>query len=126
MRFHDYYLDRYEVSNGGEEVTFYLIYRHPGVEADESSITFSDVVLYNFIHTTGAIITDIYEEHVGNFIRDSEKEILEWNRLYGVRLFKDNIDNYARTLESEGYKTWHIESAIGFFGFVIGKAVVNA
>ena len=126
MRYHDYHLDKYEVSKRGEVITLYLVYGYPGEETDKSVITFSDVALYNFTHTTGAIITDIYDEPITEFVNKWRKEIQEWNRMQGVRYFKDSLENYAKTLEIEGYKAWVIESAIGFYGFVIAKAVVNA
>ncbi len=126
MRYHDYHLDKYEVSNRGEIITFHLVYEYAGEETNHSTITFSDVTLYNFTHTAGAIITDIYEERIRDFVSKWGEELKEWNRLYGVTLFNDSLDNYANTLESEGYRTWFIESAIGFFGFVIAKAISNA
>ena len=126
MRYHDYHLDRYEVSNRGEVIIFYLVYGYPGEETDESVIKFTDVVLYHFIHTTGAIITDIYEEPIREFVEKWSKEITEWNRMLGVSLWKDSLENYAKTLESKALKVWCIESAIGFYGFVVAKAVENA
>jgi len=126
MRYHDYHLDKYEVSKGGETIAFYLVYEYPEEETDKSVITFTDVALYNFTHTAGAIITDIYDEPVREFISKWGKEIQEWNRMQGVRYFKDSLEDYASSLESEGYKAWVIESAIGFYGFVIAKGVANA
>lgn len=126
MRYHDYHLDKYEVSNRGDVISFHLVYGYPGEETDESDITFTNVALYNFTHTDGAIITDIYEEPIYEFLGKWGETIKEWNRLSGVRLWKDDIENYSGTLESEGYRAWCIESAIGFYGFVIAKAVENS
>ncbi len=126
MRYHDYHLDKYEVSNRGEAITLYLVYGYPGEETDESVITFKEVALYNFTHTTGAIITDIYEQPINEFVDKWGKEIKEWNRMFGVRHFRNSLEDYAESLKSERYKVWCIESATGFYGFVIGKEVENA
>ena len=125
MRYHDYELDKYEVSKRGELITLHLVYEYTGEETDKSAITFSDVVLYNFTHTSCAIITEIYEENISEFISKWSEELKEWNRLYGVTLFRTSFEDYAKNLESEGYKAWYIESAIGFYGFIVAKTVNN-
>jgi hypothetical protein len=126
MRFHDYHLSKYEVSDYGETVTFHLVYDYPGRARDVSCISFMDVTLYHFIHASAAIILDIEEISIPNLLNESGSEIAEWSRMYGVGLWKDSLQNYSLQLQSEGYKAWRIESSIGFYGFVIGKAVVNA
>ncbi len=125
MRYHDYHLSRYEVSEYGKTINFYLIYDYPNVKKDESCIRFTDVVLYNFLHTTGAIITDIEETPIADFILERGKDLIEWNRMYGLSIWKDNLQNYSDKLQTEGYKVWFISSAIGFYGFVIAKAIYN-
>lgn len=125
MRFHDYHLSKYEVSDYGETVTFHLIIDYPGQERDESCISFTGVALYHFIHASAAIILDIEEIPVPNLLKEWGSEIAEWNRMHGVRLWKDNLQDYSLRLQSEGYKAWRIESSIGFYGFVIAKAVAK-
>lgn len=125
MRFHDYHLNKYEVTDNGETITFSLVYDYPGTEKDQSCIKFSDVALYNFIHTSGAIITDIEELPIPDLILEVGGQLAEWNRMYGIRFWKDSAQNYSFKLQSEGYRAWCIESAIGFYGFVIAKSVSN-
>ncbi|MDG9926340.1 MULTISPECIES: hypothetical protein [unclassified Pseudomonas] len=126
MRYHDYHLKKYEVSDRGETIAFHLVYGYPEEETDDSYIKFSNVALYNFSHTMGAIITDIEEIEISELMQEYGNEITEWNRMHGVRFWKDNLQNYSRWLQSEGYKAWRIVSAIGFYGFVIAKTVDNA
>ena len=118
MRYHDYHLISYEVSDGGEIITFNLVYGNSGQETDRSCIRFSDVVLYNFVHTNNAIIVDIDEVPISELIEEIGSDIVEWNRRYGVRLMSGSLDDYALKLQTEGYKAWRIESAIGFYGYV--------
>jgi len=126
MRYHDYHLKKYEVSDRGETITFHLVYGYPEEETDDSYINFSNVALYNFSHTTDAIITDIEETEISELMQEYGNEITEWNRMHGVRFWKENLQNYSHWLESEDYKAWRIVSAIGFYGFVIAKSVGNA
>ena len=126
MRYYDYHLKKYEVSDRGETIIFHLVYGYPEEETDESHIKFSNVALYNFSHTTSAIITDIEEIEISDLMQESGNEITEWNRMHGVRFWKDDLQNYNLQLQAEGYKAWRIVSAIGFYGFVIAKTVGNA
>lgn len=126
MRYHDYHLNKYEVSDHGETIIFHLIYDYPEEKIDESKIKFSNVALYNFSHTTSANITDIEEATISDLAQEVGSYITEWNRMYGVRLWRDNLQNYGLWLQSEGYKAWRIISAIGFYDFIIAKSVSNA
>ncbi len=126
MRYHDYHLESYEVADRGEKITLNLVYGYPGEETDKSVITFEEVALYNFVHTTGAIITDIEEEPVGSFLGQISGQITEWNRMHGVRYWKEGFESYVEGLAEKGFKAWRIESAIGFYGFVVAKRVENA
>ncbi|MEY4588776.1 MAG: hypothetical protein RL497_852 [Pseudomonadota bacterium] len=123
MHYHDYHLSKYEVSDRGETIILHLLYEYAGEETDESHIKFSNVALYNFVHTSGTIITDIEEIPVADFIQKISKDVIEWNRMYSVNFWKDSLENYIHTLQTEGYKAWSIESAIGFYGFIIAKSV---
>ena len=126
MKYHDYHIDKYEVSDRGKTIQFHLVYGYAGEETDTSEITFSQVVLYNFIHTDNAIITDIYEVKPSELIKEISSQVTEWNRMYRVNLWEKDSSTYGAKLESLGYKAWHIESAIGFYGFIIAKTVSNA
>jgi hypothetical protein len=61
MKYHDYHLQGYTVADFGGKVTLHLVLDYPGRSRDESYIEFSRVALYNFTHTTAAIVTDIVE-----------------------------------------------------------------
>jgi hypothetical protein len=126
MRFHDYHLSGYEVLDRGETIILHLAYGYPGEATDESHIRFSNVALYNIVHTSNAIITDIEEVPVSDLVQELGNDVAEWNRMYAVKLWKDSVQNYSLTLQTEGYIAWRIDSAIGFHGFVIAKAVADA
>ena len=126
MRYHDFHIDKYEVSDRGETIALHLVYGYAGEETDSSKITFSEVALYNFIHTDNAIITDICEVKPSELIGEITSKLVEWNRMYSVNQWEDDPNKYGHKLDSSGYKAWHIESAIGFYGFVIAKSVSNA
>lgn len=126
MRYHDYHLGKYEVSDRGGTIALHLVYGYPGEETDKSCIRFSNVALYNFVHTAHAIITDIEEVAVSDLLDEIGNEVAEWHRMYCVKLWKDSLPGYIATLQAESYRAWRIESAIGFYGFVIARAVENA
>ena len=126
MRFHDYHINEYTVSDRGETITFDLVYGYPENETDQSIIKFIGVALYNFTHTQNAIVTDIYEMPIPELLREIGPSVVEWNRMHGIKGFGTSIDQYTSYLQSNGYIAWCIESAIGFYGFVICKAIKNA
>jgi hypothetical protein len=126
MRFHDFHLEGYEVSEFGAVVTLHLVFDYPGKPKEKSNIRFTGVTLYNFVHTSGAIIIDIEDWPVADFIRETGDKLTEWNHWYGLRGWKDSLSNYGAMLQSEGYKVWSITSAIGFYGFVVAKEVEDA
>ncbi|WP_196138957.1 hypothetical protein [Aliikangiella sp. G2MR2-5] len=123
MKFHDYHMESYKVSNRGEKIELNLVYDYPGEETDDSQIIFNDVALYHFINTQGAIINDIEEVSLNRFIISLEKELSEWSRMYGVKFWQSDIASYIDELKSMGLRVWEITSAIGFYGFVIAKEV---
>src|SRR5258707_11814543 len=104
MRYHDFHLDKYEVSNRGKTITFHLVYDYPNTAKEESIITFSDVRLYNFTHTASTIITDIEEASLPDMLEEIGDRLTEWNRLYSVDLWDDTLENYRHRLQSNGYK----------------------
>ncbi|MET0027614.1 MAG: hypothetical protein ABW101_08245 [Candidatus Thiodiazotropha sp.] len=123
MKYHDYHLESYKVSERGERIKFNLVYAYPGKETDVSEITFLGVALYHFINCQGAIITDIEEVPLKGFILSKEKVLAEWNRMYGVKYWQSDAATYIEKLSSMGLRVWEITSAIGFYGFVIAKEV---
>ncbi len=126
MKYHDFHLQGYEVTEKGKTITFHLLYDYPDAEKEESNIKFNDVVLYNFTHTSGAIITDIEEVDVSGLVHGIWNEIKEWNRMYGVSYWEADIENYISSLKNTGFKAWEITSAIGFYGFLIAKNIKNS
>ena len=125
MRYHDYHLDRYEVSDRGQTITLHLVYGYPGQETDYSCIRFVGVALYSFVHTQNAIITDISEVSIPELLSEYRAEVDEWNRMYGLKHWKDSVDSYGTKLQDERCRAWYLESAIGFHGFVVAQAVEN-
>jgi hypothetical protein len=123
MRYHDYHLSKYEVSDRGETITFHLVYGYPGQESDQSCIRFSNVAFYDFSHTDNAIIVEIYEISVSEFIEEFGTDLTELNRMYRVRLMSGSLDEYALTLSNENYRAWRIEAAIGFSGVIVAKTI---
>lgn len=81
MKFHDYHLESYKVSERGERIEFNLVCGYPGEQTGDSKISFTGVGLYNFINCDGTIITDIEEVSLKEFILSKEKELAEWNRM---------------------------------------------
>jgi hypothetical protein len=123
MRYHDFRLREYRVSDFGKRIALHLEYDYAGKPKDESHIEFADVALYNFTHTGGAIITDIEEATLVDLFREVGGVLVDWNRRHGVTGWKTTLEELRATLESDGFKAWRIESAIGFSGFVVAKAV---
>lgn len=121
MRFHDYHLRGYSVSEGGCTIVLDLVYDYPDQPIRESQIEFTGVWLHHFIHTSAAIITDIIETPISKLLSDHETQIKEWHRQQCVSGWHDSVEESVKKLETEGLSGWSIYSAIGFSGFVIGK-----
>ena len=121
MNYHDYHLRGYSISDFGETVVLDLIYDYPDQTVKESQIEFSGVALYHFIHTSGAIITEICPCPLTTILSEYSSQIPEWDRLQSVADWPNSVGKYKTKLEEDGLSAWRIESAIGFHGFVIGK-----
>jgi hypothetical protein len=123
LNYHDYRLQGYEVADLGCTVTLNLVYDYAGEALQTSRIRFTQVVLYDFEHPAGAIITDIEEASIAEIMGELSSRIVEWARLYGLRGWRTDVDQYEQWLLSENKKAWRIGSAIGFYGVVIAGAV---
>lgn len=123
MKYHDFTLQGYDVSDKGKSIILHLSLESKNSPSIKSDIRFCDVILYNFIHVSGSIITSIEEVNLSKCLTDKSTEILEWNRMFGVNQFKGSIEDYAIYLQDQNYKAWEITSAIGFYGFVIAQSV---
>jgi hypothetical protein len=123
MRYHDFHLREYKVSDFGKRITMHLVYDYAGKPKDESLVEFTDVALYNFTHTGGAIVTDIEEAALGDLFSEVGGALVGWHKRHGVAGWAHSLDDYRTVLESTGHKAWRIESAIGFSGFVVAKSV---
>jgi hypothetical protein len=122
VRFHDFHLAGYTVSDFGGTIVLDLVYDYPDQPRETSRIKFSDVASYHFIHTCGAIILDIAQVPIPDLIQEVGDQLAEWCRLHGSNnLWSDDRTKYIETLENLGYHGWTIDSAIGFEGFVIAK-----
>ena len=127
MRFHDFHLADYTVSDFGSTVVLELVYDYPDQPRETSRIKFSDVAAYHFVHTGGATILDITELPVAELLQQVGDRLAEWWRLHGgFAHWSDDRARYLATLEQGGYHAWTIDSAVGFEGFVIAKSVGEA
>jgi hypothetical protein len=123
MRYHDFHLREYRVSDFGKHIALDLVYDYPGKPNEESRIEFFDVALYNFTHTGGAIITDIEETSLSDLLSEVGASLSVWSHQHGVTGWRDNLENYQKGLESARYKAWRVISAIGFYGFIVAQSV---
>jgi len=124
MRFHDFHLEGYTVAKFGGEITLNLVWNYPDQPFERSLIRFSDVAAYHFIHTGGAIITEITEMPLTSLFDKYCEQMTEWWRLHGgFPHWKDERAEYVEILKQKGYAAWLIESAVGFEGFVIARSV---
>ncbi|MBI3416156.1 MAG: hypothetical protein HY043_12735 [Verrucomicrobia bacterium] len=126
MRYHDFHLAGYRVSDFGGTISLDLVYDYPPLPKERSTIQFSDVVAYHFVHTGAAILNHIGEETIESLLQRIGSSLVEWWRLHGgYQLWDDDPSKYRAKLEKEGYRAWTIDSAIGFEGFVVAKAVAQ-
>ncbi len=126
MRYHDFHLAGYRVSDFGATISLDLVYSYSGQPTVLSVIEFSDVAAYHFVHTGPAIMNHIGEESIETFLKRHGKSLAESWRLYGgVNLWNDDLAKYRANLEKEGYHAWTIDCAIGFQGFVVAKAMLG-
>lgn len=126
LRYHDFHLRGYSVSEFGTRIVFDLVYDYPDCDKDESLITFSDVACYSFIHPSGAIITDIDEVDVASLVADEAAFFTEVAPQYGLRHWRHSnttLADYVKALQEAQLRAWYITSAVGFFGFLIAKSV---
>lgn len=125
MRFHDYHLRGYDVTDFGKRLRLNLVFDYPGKVKDESQIEFSNVALYNFVHTCGAIITDIEQATIADVLAEFSASLSAWSKQHGIQGWHGSQGAYQSYLESKAMKAWLIDSAIGFTGFVIARDVTQ-
>lgn len=123
MRFHDYHLAGYVVSDFGRTVTLKLALDFRNFTKPDSEIQFSDVAYYAFIHSEGAIITDLYKVPLPEFLESNREELESNAHMYGVRYWSSDFQKYREYMIDNGFNAWNIDSAIGFTGQVIAKSV---
>ena len=123
MRFHDYHLAGYAVTDYGKTITLNLTWDYPDTTQPESHIRFSDVAMYHFDHSDGAIVTDIDEIPLEEMILRHKEEINLWRRTLAVRYWDSDMEGYQSKLKAMGMRAWELGSAIGFAGFIIAKSV---
>lgn len=123
MRYHDFHLRGYRVSDFGRRITLDLVYDYSGRPKEESQIEFTDVALYNFIHTGGAIVMDIDETSLSDLLGEVGPSLIVWNSDQGVTGWRDKLDSYRKGLLSSGHRAWRVVSAIGFSGFMVARSV---
>ncbi len=123
MRFHDFHLSGYSVCKFGGEIVLHLIYDYPPQPPEESHIRLGDVEFYHFVHTGGAIILDIAEVPLSDFLDRFWDCMAEWDRQHGISHWHDDRAKYQATLESDSLKAWEIASAVGFAGVVVARTI---
>ena len=126
MRYHDFHLAGYTVSDFGGTIVLDLECDHSDKPTEISRIKFSDVAAYHFVHTGGAIITEIDEVPIPQLLEEVGDQLAEWNRMHGLSHWDKDREQYVETLTEKGCRAWTIESAVGFEGFVIAKSVGDA
>jgi hypothetical protein len=127
VRFHDFHLRGYTVSDFGGTIVLDLFYDYPDQPRETSRIKFSDVAAYHFVHTGGAIIVGILEVAFSDLTQQAGDRVTELWRLHGgYTRWDDDCAKYIETLEHRGYHAWMIESAIGFQGLIIAKRAEQA
>ena len=125
MRYHDWHLSGYSVLDGGTRIVLHLIWNYPPQEVLENHIQFAGVAAYYFNHTDGAIITDIEELPLREYLGLEEAFILRASKWTGLRYYSGDLERYRARLEAEGFKYWRLSSAIGFEGFVVARAAAE-
>ena len=126
MRFHDFHLSGYDVRKFGGEIVLHLVYDYPPQPPEKSHIRFRDVEFYHFIHTGGAIILDIAQIPLAQFVHQFATRLAEWDRQHGVSRWDSDHTRYQAALESECLQAWEISSAVGFEGVVLAKGIEDA
>ncbi len=123
MEFHDYRLRSYHVTEFGGLITLDLVYDYPGQAVRKSQIRFHGVKLYHFVHTTGAVITDIEEVSLEGVLNEYEASISAWAKDQGVADWRTDTQQLLKEWSALFLKAWCIDSAIGFKGFVIATSI---
>jgi hypothetical protein len=123
MNYHDYHLQGYDVADFGRRIVVHLAWDYPGPARAPSNIEFTGVVLYHFVHSAGAIITDIEAVPVGEFIEEFADSLQEWAEWYGLTGWTGTPAAYQQFLEQSAKTVWQIESAVGFYGVVVADRV---
>jgi hypothetical protein len=123
MRYHDFQLDGYTVRDLGRSVVLQLSFRSAQEGLVASRIEFTEVSVYHFVHTTGAILLEIDEQPIREFVPKQEAFLTAAARQQGLRLWHSDLADYTARLEQEGLRAWVIGSAIGFAGFVIARGI---
>ena len=83
MRYHDFHLAGYRVTDLGATVSLDLVYDYPGQATEQCTVEFSDVVAYHFVYTGAAILNHIGEETIESLLRRFGGSLGEWWRLHG-------------------------------------------
>jgi hypothetical protein len=123
VKYHDYHLQGYTVAGFGRKITLHLVFDYPGKSRDESYLEFSGVALYHFVHTGGAIVTDIEETPLSALLVEIGDSLVRWQAAYGVSGWQTSLERYHQFLEAGHTTSWRIETAIGFYGFTIPESV---
>lgn len=123
MRYHDFHLDGYTVRDSGGNLVLHLSLDSEHDGRVESRIEFTGVSVYHFVHTGGAILTEIVEMPVRELVKQEQAFLSEAAHKLGLRNWNQDLADFITCLEQQGLRAWGIGSAIGFEGFVVARAV---
>jgi len=123
MPLHDYHLRGYEVLDFGSTLILHAVYDYPSQPKRETRLRFDDVELYNFTHTGGSILYDVEAIPVSDLLQREAPFIEASAKMFGVKGWRESLDQYQAYLVEKGAKAWDISSSVGFEGFVIARSV---
>jgi hypothetical protein len=94
-------------------------------EKEITTITFTGLLAHKFENVIEYnIILDLYEVTVESFIKN-EKEQLDESLKYGFPSMKSmNIMELEKSLSTEKYKIFYMESSLGLCGYIIAKDII--
>ena len=123
MKFHDYHLRGYSVTDGGKTITLDLVASLMPT-ADVSHIRFSEVAVYHFTHLGGAIISDVFETTFLDAAKETAFDLANaQSSLGGLPFSVTDNSAYERYFTANEFRTWLLVSAIGFKGFIVARTV---
>lgn len=94
-------------------------------EKEITIITFTGLLAHKFENVIEYnIILDLYEVTIEFFIENEKEQLDEWLK-YGFPSMKSiNIMELEKSLNTEGYKIFYMDSSLGLCGYIIAKDII--